>query len=144
MFEFLAAVNRAHEKYTYPSHGPPVRSASIAVLSWKTPRRPGADEPLATTVVPRNFFPSFEVGRPSGPAVFSKRATQTSPKVFAVPAGSPELSEPMKTRPWLSHAITGSPAPDVRTCASCAYGDGSPGYPGTSELWKLRPQSSER
>jgi hypothetical protein len=45
-------LNRDHEKYTLPSHEPPVRSASIAVLSWKTPSRFGADEPLATTVVP--------------------------------------------------------------------------------------------
>src|SRR5919198_5826160 len=111
MLEFLAAVNRAHAKYTFPSQAPPLRSASSAVLSWKTPSRFGADEPLATTVVPRNFFPSFFVGRPSGPAVFSKRATQTSPKDLVVPAGSPELSEPMKRRPWLSQATTGSPAP---------------------------------
>jgi hypothetical protein len=73
-----------------------------------------------------------------------KRATKTSPKVFGVPAGSSELSEPKNARPWLSQAITGSPALAVRACESGAYGDSSSGYPGTSELAKLAPLSVER
>jgi hypothetical protein len=60
----------------------------------------------------------------NGSAAFAARviegATHTSPNVFFVPAGSPELSEPMKTRPCPSHATTGSPALAVRTCASAA------------------------
>jgi hypothetical protein len=74
----------------------------------------------------------------------SKVATQTSPNVFFVPAGSSELSEPKNARPCASHAITGSPALAVRACDSAASGDLSPGYPGTSELWKLVPPFVER
>src|SRR3954454_12132224 len=106
----LLPVNRDHEKYTLPSHEPPVRSASIDGLSLNFPSRFGADEPWATIVEPRNRLPSFVEGWPSGPAGLSNRATHTSPKVFFEPAGSSEDSEPMKRRPWLSHAITGSPA----------------------------------
>ena len=61
------------------------------------------------------------------PAEFTNVATHTSPKVFGVPAGSSELSAPMNARPSLSHAITGSPADAVRTCASAAFGEVSPG-----------------
>ena len=50
----------------------------------------------------------------------------------------------MKTRPCLSQAMTGSPDEAVRICASAAYGEVSPGYPGTSELTKLAPPFSER
>ena len=50
----------------------------------------------------------------------------------------------MNTRPWRSQAITGSPDEAVRIWASAAYGDVSPGYPGTSELRKLAPPFSER
>src|SRR5438270_7289045 len=113
MFEFFAAVKRAHEKYTVPSQRPRVRSASIAVLWWKTPSRFGAEEPAATTVVPAYARPSRVESAASGPAGLVKRATQTSPKVLAVPTGSPELSDPKKARPWASHAMTGSPAPEV-------------------------------
>ena len=60
-------------------------------------------------------------------AGLSKRATHSSPNVFVVPAGSSELSEPKNARPWLSHAITGSPALAVRICASAAYGEVSSG-----------------
>jgi hypothetical protein len=45
-------VKRDHAKYTSALHAPPVRSAAIAVLSLNLPRRFGADEPFATTVVP--------------------------------------------------------------------------------------------
>src|SRR5437870_2691860 len=110
-------VKRAHEKYTVPSQEPPVRSASIEVLSWNLPRRLGADDPLATISLPRKRLPSLIVA-PVGPPGLSKRATHTSPNVFFVPAGSSELSEPMNTRPWPSQAITGSPDEAVRTWAS--------------------------
>src|SRR3982751_120326 len=73
---------------------------------------------------------------PLAPAGLSKRATQTSPKDLRDPAGSSELSAPKKTRPWRSQAITGSPAEAVRAFDRAAYGDWSPGYPGTSELAK--------
>ena len=58
----------------------------------------GADDPLATVVMPGNRLPSSIVA-PFSPPGLSKRATHSSPKVFFVPAGSPELSDPMKTRP---------------------------------------------
>src|ERR1051325_3399751 len=86
-------VKRAQAKYTVPSHGPPVRSTSIAVLSWNTPSRLGADDPVATSSDRMHFLPSFVVA-PFTPSGFSNVATQTSPKVFAEPAGSLELSEP--------------------------------------------------
>src|SRR5947208_11434436 len=117
MLDVPRPVKRDHAKYTFPSQAPPVRSASIAVLSLNFPSRFGAEEPFATMVEPRNRFPSFVDGSPSGPAGLSNRATQTSPKVLAEPLGSSEDSEPMKTRPWLSHAITGSPAEAVRMFA---------------------------
>ena len=69
----------------------------------------GADEPRATIVVPCHSRPSRAVFGASGPSGLTKRATQASPKVLGVPAGSSELSDPKNTRPWLSHAITGSP-----------------------------------
>src|SRR5437660_6179168 len=119
MFEILPPVNRAHAKYAVPSQRPLVRSASIAVLSRNFPSKFGADDPLPTTTEPRKHFPSFNV-LPLSPAGLSKRATHTSPNVFGDPSGSPELSEPMNTRPCASHAMTGSPAPDVRTRASAA------------------------
>ena len=104
-----------------------MRSASIAVLSLNLPSRFGADEPWATTVVPSYSRPSRVVSAASGPPGFSKRATHTSPNVFGVPAGSSELSEPKKARPWSSHAITGSPALAVRACDERAYGEVSSG-----------------
>src|SRR5918996_2608838 len=119
-------LKRDHAKYTLPSQVPPVRSTSMAVLSWKTPSRFGAEDPRATITDRRKRSPSLLVS-PDGPSGLSNVATQTSPKVFAVPAGSPELSDPMKTRPWLSQAITGSPDDAVRIRARSAYGDGSPG-----------------
>src|SRR5215468_671724 len=143
MLDLPTPVKRDHAKYTFPSQAPPVRSASSAVLSLNFPRRFGADEPFATMVEPRNLLPSRRVG-PFSPIGLSNRATHSSPKVLAVPAGSPELSDPINTRPWPSHATTGSPAPAVRICANAAYGETSPGYPGTRELWKLLPPFSER
>src|SRR3954462_3980647 len=110
------------------------------VLSLNLPPRFGADEPCPTIVLPRKRFPS-SCGLP---VALSNRATQVSPKVFFEPAGSSELSEPMKSRPWLSQAMTGSPAEAVRIFASAAYGDVSPGYPGTSELVNAEPPFSER
>src|SRR5579859_5960916 len=98
----------------------------MAVLSLNRPKRFGADDPLATTVLPTKCFPSLMV-RPVSPPGLSKVATHSSPKVLAVPAGSPEDSEPMNTRPWLSQAMTGSPDDDVRIFASAAYGEASPG-----------------
>src|SRR2546422_6488511 len=139
----LLPLNRDHAKYTVPSQAPPVRSASIEVLSWNTPSKLGAAEPLATIVLPRKRLPSSIVA-PFSPAGLSKVATHSSPNVLAVPAGSPELSDPKNTRPWASQAMTGSPALAVRTFASTAYGEVSPGYPGTSELWKLTPPFSDR
>src|SRR5207253_2965793 len=136
-------VKRDHAKYTFPSQAPPVRSASIAVLSLNFPSRFGAEEPFATMVEPKNRLPSRCVG-PLSPIALSNRATHSSPNVLAVPAGSPELSDPINTRPCPSHAMTGSPAEDVRMCANAAYGETSPGYPGTRELWKLLPPFSER
>src|SRR3954447_5431244 len=122
----LFPVKRDQEKYTLPSHEPPVRSASIDVLSLNFPSRFGADDPFATIVDPRNRLPSSVVGWPLAFGL-SNRATQTSPKVFFEPDGSSEDSEPMKSRPWLSHAMTGSPAEAVRIFASAAYGEVSPG-----------------
>src|SRR5215472_8028796 len=112
-------VKRDHEKYTLPSQVPSVRSASIAVLSLNFPSRFGADEPVATIVDPRNRLPSSCVG-PFSPFGLSNRATHSSPNVFLVPDGSPELSDPINTRPWLSHAMTGSPDEAVRIWASGA------------------------
>src|SRR5215211_9217340 len=107
-------VKRDHEKYTLPSQAPPVRSTSIAVLSLNFPSRFGADDPLATIAVPSHSSPSRAEFGASGPSGLTKRATQTSPNVLSVPAGSSELSEPKNARPWLSHAITGSPELAVR------------------------------
>jgi hypothetical protein len=112
-------VNLAHAKYTLPSHGPPVRSASMAVLSWNLPSRFGADEPLATVTDRTNSLPSF-ARSPFTPSGFWYVPTHTSPKVFALPEGSEELSEPANRRPSVSQARTGSPAPPVRTCALAA------------------------
>jgi hypothetical protein len=67
------------------------------------------------------------VSAASAPSGFAYRATHSSPKVLAVPAGSSELSEPKKARPWPSQAITGSPALAVRACDNAAYGDVSSG-----------------
>src|SRR3954451_1012866 len=83
----LLPVKRDHEKYTLPSHAPPVRSASIDVLSLNFPSRFGADDPFATIVEPRKRFPSSVVGWPLAFGL-SNRATQTSPKVFFEPDGS--------------------------------------------------------
>src|SRR5215470_407653 len=110
MLDTPTPVNRDHAKYTLPSQAPPVRSASIAVLSLNLPSRFGAEDPFATIVEPRNRLPSDDVG-PFSPIGLSNRATHSSPNVLTVPAGSPELSDPINTRPWPSHAITGSPAP---------------------------------
>src|SRR3954452_17286182 len=127
MFEPPLPVNRDQLKYTLPRvAGLVVRSAAIAVLSWKTPSRLGAEEPRATITERRNSLPSLTVAPPT-PAGFSYVATQTSPKVFLLPPGSPELSEPANSRPSPSHASTGSPALAVRTWARAAYGDVSPG-----------------
>src|SRR5215467_1433676 len=143
MLDIPTPVKRDQAKYTFPSQAPPVRSASMAVLSLNFPSRFGADEPLATIVDPRNRLPSESVG-PFSPVGLSNRATHSSPNVFLVPAGSSELSAPIKTRPCPSQAITGSPAEAVRICANAAYGEVSPGYPGTRELWKAAPPFSER
>src|SRR3954452_5067744 len=91
-------VKRDQAKQTLPSHDPPVRSTSIAVLSLKTPRRFGADEPRFTISLRTKRLPSLAVA-PPGPFGLSKTATKTSPKVFLVPAGSSEDSDPMSTRP---------------------------------------------
>src|SRR5215212_467600 len=107
-------VKRDQEKYTLPSQAPPVRSTSIEVLSLNLPSKFGADDPRATIVVPSHLRPSLVVLGASGPSGLTNRATHTSPKVFRVPAGSSELSEPKNARPWLSHAITGSPELAVR------------------------------
>src|SRR5213594_1296092 len=143
MLDFPLPVKRDHAKYTLASQAPPVRSASIAVLSLNFPSRFGAEDPFATTVEPRNCLPSASVG-PFSPIGLSNRATHSSPNVFLVPAGSSELSDPINTRPWPSHAMTGSPADAVRICANAAYGEASPGYPGTRELLKVAPPFSER
>src|SRR5438552_3906629 len=61
----LLPVKRDQEKYTLPSQGPPVRSASIDVLSLNLPSRFGAEEPFATIVEPTKRLPSscgFPVG----------------------------------------------------------------------------------
>src|SRR5689334_15619435 len=136
-------VNRDQAKYTFASQAPPVRSASIEVLSWNFPSRLGADEPFATIVLPRNLLPSWRV-LPFSPPGLSNRATHSSPNDFLVWAGSSDDSEPKKTRPWLSQAITGSPELAVRICARAAYGEVSPGYPGTSELTNEPPEFSDR
>src|SRR4051794_23768208 len=136
-------VNLDHAKYTLPSHPPPVRSTSIAVLSLNFPFRSGADEPRATISERTNSFPSFAVA-PASPCGFRYVATHTSPNVFLLPAGSSELSDPANSRPWLSHASIGSPALAVRMCARAAYGLVSPGYPGTKELVKRAPPLVER
>src|SRR2546427_10070096 len=115
MLDIPTPVKRDHAKYTFPSQVPPVRSASMAVLSLNFPKRFGAEDPFATIVEPRNRLPSRVVG-PLSPFGLLNRATQTSPNVFLVPAGSSELSDPMKTRPCPSQAITGAPALAVRTC----------------------------
>src|ERR1700675_4456780 len=112
-------VKREYAKYTLASQLDPLRSASMAVLSLNLPRRFGAELPLATSSDPTKGFPSLIVA-PVWPPGLSKVATHTSPKVFFVPAGSSELSDPKKARPWLSHAITGSPELAVRMCASAA------------------------
>src|SRR3954453_8367414 len=125
MFELLD-VKRDHAQYTFASQRPPVRSTSIAVLSLNLPDV-GDDDPLATVVVPSYFRPSFAVFAASGPSGLTKRATHWSPNPLAVPAGSPDASAPKNARPWLSQAITGSPAVAVRTCARRAYGDVSSG-----------------
>ena len=91
-------VNRDHTKYTFASQDVPVRSASIAVLSLNLPRRFGAEVPFAMSSEPTNRLPSLIVA-PPGPSGLSKVATQTSPKVFFVPAGSALLYEPKKARP---------------------------------------------
>src|SRR5262249_51812072 len=143
MLDLPTPVKRDQAKYTFRSQVPPVRSASMAVLSFSFPSRFGAEEPFATIVEPRNRLPSESVG-PFSPVGLSNRATHSSPNVFLVPAGSSELSDPINTRPWLSHAMTGSPAEAVRIFANAAYGETSPGYPGTRELWKLAPPFSER
>src|SRR3954467_10039342 len=98
----------------------------MAVLSVKTPSRVGAGEPAFPTTERRNSLPSSTVA-PVRPPGFSYVATQTSPKVFFVPAGAPELAAPANSRPSASHARTGSPALAVRTCARAAYGEVSPG-----------------
>ena len=136
-------MKREYAKYTLPSQLDPLRSASIAVLSLNFPRRFGAELPLATTSEYRNRLPSLAVA-PVGPPGLSNRATQTSPKVFFVPAGSSELSDPKYALPWLSQAMTGSPELAVRMWASAAYGEVSSGYPGTSELRNVAPPSCER
>src|SRR5438093_8409341 len=136
-------VNRDHAKYTTPSHDVPVRSAWIAVLSLNFPRGKGADEPRATIVDPTKRLPSSSV-LPFSPPGLSYVATHSSPKPFFDPAGSSEDSAPANRRPWESHVATGSPALAVRTFASAAYGEVSPGYPGISELRKLSPPFSER
>src|SRR6266566_4062744 len=109
-----------------PVHELDVRSASIDVLSWNTPRRFGAELPWATTTLRLNSLPSLIVAPPV-PAGFSYVATHSSPKVFFVPAGSSELSEPANRRPWASQARTGSPEEAVRMWARPAYGVVSPG-----------------
>src|SRR3954452_5235846 len=119
-------VKRDQAKQTLPSHDPPVRSTSIAVLSLNTPRRFGADEPRFTISLRTNRLPSLTVA-PPGPSGLSKTATNTSPNVFFVPAGSSDDSEPMNARPCRSQAMTGSPALAVRICALAAYGEVSPG-----------------
>src|SRR3989442_15678701 len=143
MLDIPTPVKRDHAKYTFPSQVPPVRSASMAVLSLNFPSRFGAEDPFATIVEPRNCLPSKRVG-PFPPIGLSNRAPHSSPIVLLVPAGSPELSDPINTRPCPSHAMTGSPDEAVRICANAAYGETSPGYPGTRELWKVAPLFSER
>src|SRR5947208_6198612 len=91
-------VKRDQTKYTFASHDVPVRSASIAVLSLNLPRRLGAEVPFAMTSEPTKRLPSLIVA-PPGPSGLSNVAAQTSPKVFLVPDGSSELSEPKKARP---------------------------------------------
>src|ERR1043166_7658274 len=109
MLDVELPVKRDLPKYTLPSQRPPVRSASIEVLSLNFPSRFGAEDPFATTVDPRNCLPSKRVG-PFSPIGLSNRATHSSPNVFLVRAGSSALSAPKSTRPWGSHAMPGSPA----------------------------------
>jgi len=90
-----------------------------------------------------NSLPSLIVA-PAVPCGLTKVATQTSPNVFLVPAGSSEASAPAKSRPSASQARTGSPAVAVRICARAAYGDRSSGYPGTRELANEAPPFCER
>src|SRR6476620_1784756 len=135
--------NREFAKYTLFRQGLCVRSASIAVLSWNLPSRLGADVPRATITLRANSLPSLMVA-PPGPAGLTNVATQTSPNVFFVPAGSSDDSDPANRRPSASHASTGSPAVAVRTCARAANGEVSSGYPGTSELLNDVPPFSER
>src|SRR5215207_4218713 len=123
---FEPPVNREFAKYTLSRHGLSVRSASMAVLSWKTPSRFGADVPRATVTLRLNSLPSFTVA-PPGPSGLANVATQTSPNVFADPAGSPDASAPANNRPSASQASTGSPAVAVRILARSAYGDWSSG-----------------
>src|ERR1044072_9102181 len=122
-------VNRDQAKYTVPRHALSVRSASMAVLSWNLPRRFGAEDPLATTTDRAKRLPSLMVG-PPGPPGLTYVATHSSPKVFGVPAGSSLDSEPMKTLPSASHAITGSPALAGLVFARGPRGGGSAGGPG--------------
>src|SRR5215204_1678895 len=123
---FEPPVNRELAKYTLSRHELSVRSTSMAVLSWKTPRRFGAEVPRATVTLRLNSLPSFTVA-PPGPSGLTKVATQTSPNVFFDPAGSPDDSEPANSRPCASHASTGSPAVAVRILARAAYGEVSSG-----------------
>src|SRR5262249_40870552 len=106
MLDLPTPVKRDQAKYTLPSQVPPVRCACLAVLSFSFPSRFGAEEPFATIVEPRTRLPSESVG-PLSPIGLSNRATHSSPNVFLVPAGSSELSAPIKTRPCPSQAITG-------------------------------------
>src|SRR5215218_5667697 len=117
---FDPPVKRELAKYTLSWQALAVRSASMAVLSWKTPRRFGAEVPRATVTLRLNSLPSFAVA-PAGPLGLTNVATQTSPNVFAVPAGSPDASAPANKRPSASQARTGSPAVAVRIAARPAY-----------------------
>src|SRR5215204_4749916 len=126
MFDPPLPTNRELAKYTLPRQALCVRSASIAVLSWNLPSRFGADDPRATITLRANSFPSLIVAPPE-PCGLTNVATQTSPNVFFVPAGSSDDSDPANNRPSPSHASTGSPAEAVRTSARLAYGEVSSG-----------------
>ena len=91
-------------------------------------------------VVPRPL--PVVVSAASAPPGFEKRATHTSPNVFAEPAGSSELSEPKNARPWPSQAITGSPALAVRACESAAYGEVSSGIARDERALQARARRS--